>query len=167
MTLHYGIPLTLIGAFLQAAVIVPLWPLAGKPDLVPVIVLLWAALDRQPEGLVWSFIGGFFIDIFSGLPIGGSSALLVIIAVILGTIETRVYRSNIWFLLVSLGFGLLLFHFGQIALSIIFNGSAIPLRYTLLNITLPALLFDVILAAPLSWLLGLLYERTHPRGVKI
>lgn len=167
MTLQYGIPLTLLAAFLQAAVVVPFWPLVGKPDLVPVIVLLWAAFDRREEGLVWAFIGGFFIDVFSGLPIGGSSALLMVIAVILGAVETRVYRSNTWFLLGSLGFGLLFFHLGQIALSIFFNGSAIPWRYTLLNITLPALLFDVILAAPLSWLLGLLYERTHPRGVKI
>lgn len=167
MTLQLAIPFTLVGAFLQATVLAPYWPLDGKPDLVPVIVLLWAAYDRAEEGLVWAFLGGFFLDIFSGLPMGSSSALLVVIALIMGILETQVYRANIAFLLITMGISLLAYHIGQMILATVLTGSILPWRYALLNITLPALLFDLILVIPLTLWLSRLYERTHPRGVKI
>src|SRR5512139_1480797 len=95
MSLQLGIPLTLIAAILQATVLPRLRIVGGQPDLVMIIVLTWSLLDHDREGMAWAFVGGLWLDLLSGVPMGISSLILVPIAYLVGLTEARIYRTNV------------------------------------------------------------------------
>jgi rod shape-determining protein MreD len=167
MSLQLGIPLFLVGAVLQAALVPRLRIFGGQPDLIVVIVLVWAYLDRTQEGLVWGFVGGFFIDLLSGVPPGISTLALVPVAFLVSTVEFGLYRGTI---LVPLGLaagGALGYHLLTMILLRFLVNYPIDFGHALINITLPSVIFDMIIFIPLLSLLERGYDRLHPRAVKI
>ncbi len=167
MSLQLGLPLLLTAALLQAAVFPSFRGVGGQPDLVLMLVIAWATLDRGREGMAWAFVGGLLLDLLSGVPLGMSSLLLVPIAYAVGLTEAQVYRTNITLPLLLTLLGALAYHLGSLLLVRILVGSAVDWGYALLNIALPSILFDVILILPALKLLSGWYDRLHPRGVTI
>lgn len=53
-----------------------------KPELVLLLVLVWSLLFGGTSALVWAFVGGIWLDIFSGGPMGASSIALMIASLI-------------------------------------------------------------------------------------
>lgn len=47
------------------------------PDLVLIIIILWAPYLNITENLILTFIGGMFIDLFSFLPSGTTALVLI------------------------------------------------------------------------------------------
>ncbi len=66
-----------------------------RPDLILVFVIAWTLVYGPRQGLVLAFIGGLWMDIFSGGPMGGSSLALMIAAVIAGVGHQALFRSNL------------------------------------------------------------------------
>jgi rod shape-determining protein MreD len=102
VSLQVGIPLFVIAALLQATVLPHLRVFGGQPDLIVILALAWASLDDDQEGMAWAFVGGFFLDLLSGVPLGVSSLVLVPIAYFVGLAEAQLYRNNL--LLLTVGF---------------------------------------------------------------
>jgi rod shape-determining protein MreD len=72
--IYYAMPLiVLIMALLQATVATQLMVRGVKPDLVLLVVLLATLVYGGQGGLVWAFIGGIGLDLFSGGPFGAST----------------------------------------------------------------------------------------------
>jgi len=70
---YAAIPLMAVLAILQTAVL-PRFPIAGlEPQLVFLVALAWGLLRGLEEGLVWAFIAGLWLDLFSMTPLGLSS----------------------------------------------------------------------------------------------
>lgn len=65
-----------------------------KPDLVLVAVLMWTLYYGSATGIVWAFIGGIWLDIFSGGVMGLSSLALMFAALIGGLGNRTLSRSN-------------------------------------------------------------------------
>lgn len=67
----------LVLGILQATVI-PKFPVLGFVPLpVLLVALAWGLLHTLEEGVVWAFIGGLFVDLFSIGPLGATSLAMM------------------------------------------------------------------------------------------
>ena len=71
-----------------------------KPDLVLLLLVLGTLIYGSRSGLVWAFVGGIALDIFSGGPMGASSLALMAAVLVAGLGHRTLSRYN---LLVPLG----------------------------------------------------------------
>jgi rod shape-determining protein MreD len=82
--------------------ITPHFTLFGaRPDFVLLAVVDWGLIRGVEEGMLWGFVGGIFVDLFSGLPFGTSSLAYVSIAGIVSLGENVLLRTHILLPLVS------------------------------------------------------------------
>ena len=78
---------TLIGilALIQACVS-PFFPILGtNPSLVLMLVIAIATIDNRSRSLVWGFMGGLIVDIFSSAPLGTSAFLFTLLVHLAGS----------------------------------------------------------------------------------
>lgn len=167
MSLQLGVPLFLVSALLQATILPRLRVLGGQPDLIVIMVLAWAILDQREEGMAWAFIGGLFIDLFSGVPLGISSMALLPIAFVVGMTEAQIYRANLLLPVLLTVAGALAYHAIYLFLLRFLVGMAVSWMDALVYVTLPSVAFDALLIIPFLQLLGARYDKLHPRRVKI
>lgn len=161
---YLAIPFMGLVAILQTAVL-PHFPLAGvTPQLLFLMALAWGLLRGLQEGLIWAFLAGIWVDLFSMAPVGVSSiafmagvgvavALQQILpprrllsAILLAAVGTFVYLA-IYILALRI--------FGH---SISING---------LIELMPILLIHVILMAPIYLLLQTFLRAFRPRPVEL
>jgi rod shape-determining protein MreD len=166
-SLQLGIPIFILAALVQATVLSHVRVYGGQPDLIVIIVLAWAILDRDQEGMVWAFVGGLFLDLLSGTPLGISSLALVPVAFLVGLTEAQVYRENVGLPLLMASGGALAYHILYLLLLRFFADMSVPWSEALVYVTLPSIVFDVILVIPAVRILGRWYKRLHPRQVRI
>ena len=167
MSLGLGIPLFLIAMLLQATVLSQLRVFGGQPDLILVIVLAWSTLDQDQEGLVWAFVGGLFMNLISGVPFGVSSLALLPVAFVVSRTEAALYRASLILPALLMAAGALAYHILYLLLLNFLVGQPIEWRSSLTFVTLPSILFDVILIVPALRILGSWHDRLHPRSVRL
>jgi rod shape-determining protein MreD len=155
--------LTLI-ALLQNSLFSQVSVLGARPDILFAAVVGWALLRGSSEGIVWAFIGGMVLDLFSGGPMGGITLSLIVVALLAGqqwgrelgsaTLQSFLNALPLCFLahlllLLSLGWG----------------GYAIDWGYSLARIAAPSAILNAVLVPliyrPLMWL----DRRTRPEGL--
>ena len=75
----------------------------GNLSLVMLLVLAWSIRSELGGAFVWALVGGIAIDLFSILPVGTSSAVLLIIVYMVNGFSRQLYRMRIvWLLAVTL-----------------------------------------------------------------
>ena len=94
MTYVIGIPAIALLAVLQTSLVSHLRLLEGRPDLVLLAIVAWALTGRGREAMILGFAGGLFLDAFSAVPLGVSSAALVLVAVITSYSEGQFWGIN-------------------------------------------------------------------------
>ncbi len=167
MSLQLGFPLLLLAAMVQGTILPHLRIFGGQPDLVLLLVLAWAILDREQEGIVWAFVGGLLLDVLSGAPLGLSALPMVPIAYLIGLTEAQVYRGGtVLALLLAVG-GALAYHALYLLLLNVLAGYPVAWAMSFWYVTVPSVLFDAILILPILQMLARLYERLHPRHIKL
>jgi len=167
MSLQLGIPLFVVAALLQASLLPHLRVFGGQPDLIVILVIAWSALDAEREGLVWAFVGGLFVDLFSGVPPGISSLALLPVAFIVTLTEANLYRNNLLLTLPLAAAGALMYHVLYLILLRFLADYPVAWASSLTYVTLPSVLFDVILMIPALRLLLNWYDRLHPRQIRL
>jgi rod shape-determining protein MreD len=83
-TIYLAIPVMLLLSVVQTAVL-PRFPILGLvPQLPFLVALAWGLLRGMNEGIIWAFIGGLLLDLFSVAPMGTTafSFMLAILAVV-------------------------------------------------------------------------------------
>lgn len=89
------VPLLGILSMFQAS-LMGLFTIYGvKPELVLIVILAWSLTFGSSETLVWAFIGGIWLDIFSGGPMGASSIALMTASLVAGVGYRSLSRFNI------------------------------------------------------------------------
>jgi rod shape-determining protein MreD len=73
----------------------------ARPDFVLLAVVDWGLIRGVEEGMLWGFVGGIFVDLFSGLPFGTSSLAYVSIAGIVSLGQNVLLRTNVLLPLVA------------------------------------------------------------------
>lgn len=80
-SVYIAIPLFLLLTVLQTAVL-PYFPLFGLVVQLPLLIVIsWTLLHGMEEGLIWAFVAGLCVDLFSIGPFG-ATALTYITAVL-------------------------------------------------------------------------------------
>ncbi len=157
-----GLPILGLAAILQSTVLPGLALLNGRIDLVLLLAVSWTLAGDWQGGALWGFIGGIWLDLLSGGPMGVSSLALVSMSFLASLSEGRVWRSNV---ILPLGTALLtslLYHL-ILAVATTLWGAAVGWDSLFRDTILPALLLNALLAVPvytgMRWLHGLVQPR--------
>ena len=67
----------------------------GQFSLVMLLVLAWSIRSDLLSGFVWALVGGILLDLYSAIPIGTSSAALMIIVYAANGAAQQLYRMRI------------------------------------------------------------------------
>ncbi|OGO18959.1 MAG: rod shape-determining protein MreD [Chloroflexi bacterium RBG_16_48_8] len=161
-----GIPLLAILAILQSVIFNDLTLFDGRPDLILLAVVAWGINGRSREAMIWGLFGGLFLDQLSGLPLGTTAIILIVIAYLVSFTEGRFWEAN--FLMpmgVMILFSLLYYLFTLIILWLL--GKPLDLSLALVRIILPSTFLNLILALPASQLIKSLSRLVFPPEVNI
>ncbi len=161
-----GLPLLLLLAIVQSAVLSHLLLLDGRPDLVLLAVVAWALTGRWREAMGWGLVGGLMLDLLSGAPFGASSIALVLVAFLVSLTEGRFWEAH---LLMPLGAMLVATAaFYAISIAALFLTGQLPdLLASLTRVVLPGLFLNLLLAIPAAQLAQALCSVLFPPEVRI
>lgn len=95
----FGLLLT-VTAFAQSTIIPQLNPLEVSPNLVLVLIFLWAGLRGTREGLVWAFFVGLLLDVLNVQSLGINGIALGSAVLVAGPAQNRIFRSSVFFSIV-------------------------------------------------------------------
>lgn len=158
------VPLLTGVALLQDIVLARVSILGGRPDLVLLSVVAWATLRGSAEGIVWGFIGGLLLDLFSGGPMGGITLALLVVALLAGRQWGReLGPTSLRVFLVTLG---LCFLYHVLLLLILTGtGRSVDWVYGLARVAAPSAVLNGALAPLVHYLFSILDRRTRPEGL--
>lgn len=164
MTYLVGIPTIALLAILQTSLVSHLRLLEGRPDLVLLAVVAWALTGRGHEAMILGFAGGLFLDAFSTVPLGVSSAALVLVAAFASYSEGQFWGVNPIMQLAAVLVGSVIYY-AAIILALVATGQPLDLELALTRIVLPGLFVNLILALPTVQIAGGLHSLLRPLRV--
>lgn len=71
----------------------------GQLSLVMLLVICWSVRASLGDGFIWALVGGILLDLLSILPIGASSAALILIVFVVNGVAPQLLRLRVLFLL--------------------------------------------------------------------
>lgn len=165
-TLLIGLPVLMFAAAVESTVLPDLrTPGGGAMNLVLLLTLSWTLAGDWNGGLVWGLLGGLFLDLLSGGPLGIQSLALVVTAYVASLTEGQLWRSHILLPLAAALFGSLAFQtltLGGLAAS----GVAINFGSALTGVVLPATLLNTLFILPVYEVLRRVHELVYPASVR-
>lgn len=157
-----GILLLSLVAILKSTLMPNLRLLGGAPDLMLMMVVAWALVAPYSEAFLWAFAGGIAQDLLSGVPLGASSLALLLVAMLGSLLQGQLYRSNIVIPVFVTLIGSVIAH--VIVLTVMaLTGYSVDWAYSLVYVTAPTTLLNVVLILPIFLVMSRLYERLNPR----
>lgn len=166
MTNYIGIPILVLAAVLDAAVMPEFRLGGGAPDLVFMLVVSWALLADLRQALAWSVIGGVLHDLMSISPLGTSALGLVIVSFAANSIFGEVPRGNVLIPPVVAAAGTIVYHLSIMAV-LWGTGRTLLLGQMLFYVTLPTVVFNMILMVPVFRTMGLLRFWLYPHRPRV
>lgn len=149
-------------ALLQSSFLPATGLMGVVPDFALVFLLIWSSARGTPEGLIWAFGLGLWLDLLTLDPLGTHAIALLAVAAMGGAVRGRLFRSGailpiLAVIIATLAYGMLLIvvHLLQ-GVHVDVSGA---MRLALLNALLNALL------VPLAYGVLLMFERWVPRRV--
>lgn len=135
-----------------------------QPDLVLLLVVVGALIYGSRPALLWAFVGGLGLDVFSGGPMGSSSLALMAAALVAGLGHRTFSRFNLLVPLAAMVLGTVVYagaYLGILAVLQYLQVAAhrVPLQLTLQNVVLPATVYNVTLMVLLIPFLNRIPER--------
>ena len=163
-TILFAVPLMALLTVLQTAVL-PYFPIFGiTPSLPFLVALAWGLLRGINEGVIWAFIAGFFMDLFTAAPVGGM-ALTYMIAVLAATFLNELLPTNrnvIPMLLAAIATVI-----QQLLYAIYLSIFGYSIVQMITSSLLPTALLHAFLILPIYWLLYLVQRAVWPKPVEI
>jgi rod shape-determining protein MreD len=166
-TLFVGLPLLAVAAVLQSTVLPDFRVLSGGGlDLVLVLTLGWTLAGDWEGGIAWGFLGGLFLDLLSGGPLGTSALALVITAFVASLTEGQFWRSHVLLPLAAGLLGSLAYHLVTLVL-LFLSGAAVDVVQAIGGVALPSTLINTLCIVPVYQVLRGLHALVYPAPVKM
>ena len=89
------VALLVLGSLILQSTFISVLPIKIKPDLVFVMVVLFALLNGVRDGMVVGGLAGLLQDILRGRLIGMNLLALALTSCIVGWLENKIYKENI------------------------------------------------------------------------
>ncbi|MBN1135893.1 MAG: rod shape-determining protein MreD [Anaerolineae bacterium] len=99
MTIYLLVPFFAIVGLLQATLIPRLTIWGVFPDIPLLLVVSWGLLRGSRQGLLWGFVAGIVVDLFSGAPFGAATVPLMAVGFMAGLGENLLFRNVLLLLL--------------------------------------------------------------------
>lgn len=119
------------------------------------VVLAWTVVRNANEGLVWGFVGGLFVDLLSGGPLGATSLALLAMAFLAGQPWGQGLGSPVVRLLLLALVGVVVYHL-VLLIALALTGHTVAWGFSLLRVAGPSALLNMVLAPfiqqPLAWI---------------
>ena len=147
MIVLLSIPVLGILTILQSAVVSRLPLSQGTADLVLVVLVAIALQKTSRYSWIWSLVGGFFMDFFSGLPFGIFTISYLTATSMATFLRARIWRFSFLMQLLVILAGTLITH-GLSFMILFIQGASMQLSTVLQTITLPSLLLNFMLSLP-------------------
>jgi len=142
------IPVLMVGMVLQTAVFGNFSLVAGKVDILLLILVSWNIHKDDLANYLWAIFAGLLFVIYSSTPV-----LLPIFAYILVTFLTRkiksmTYHMPIFLLILSTLVGSIVFYGLFLAQIWVFSGFQVDINAMFWSIAVPSLFLDLVLVLP-------------------
>lgn len=161
-----GVPILAAAAVLQSTVLPAFRVLSGGGlDLVLVLALSWTLAGDWQGGVIWGFLGGLFLDLLSGGPLGAGALAGVLTTYLASLTEGQFWRSHVLLPLAATLLGSLVFHLVELAV-LAGTGHALAWDRALAGVLLPATLINTLCVLPLYQLMRALHAVVYPLAVK-
>ncbi len=160
--IYIAIPLMALLSIVQSSILSRLPIIGVAPQLLFVVALGWGLLRGLEEGLIWAFIAGFFVDLFSLAPMGVSAlAFMAGVTPVLLQRALPPRRLLVAALLAALGTLIYL-----AAYAIILQFTAFSVTLSGMTDLLPLIPIHAVIIMPVYLLLEYLLRVTRPRRVE-
>jgi len=153
------VPLLLTVALLQTTALPALEILGVRPELMLLMVLAWSLLRGVEEGLVWAFLGGLMLDLFSGGPVGASALALLVVSFLSGLTRGSVTRTS-FMLPIGIALAGTLLYQTLFLLVIQLTRGTVPWADSLFRATLPSLAVNALLMPVIFKIMAWLDRKT-------
>lgn len=148
-------------AVLQASLMGHLAVRGIAAGIVLVTVVDWGILRGVDEGMLWAFLGGLCLDVFSGSPFGTSTVSLVIVASLVSLGQGTFIRTHALLPLATVFAATVLYH---LVAMFILESTQHPVDWlgALRGYVLPAALYNALLNIPGFRIVQRLESRVYP-----
>ncbi|MBX2997686.1 MAG: rod shape-determining protein MreD [Caldilineaceae bacterium] len=146
MQISYILMVPLLGALaiIQTVVGPRLIVFGVRPDLILLVIVAWSLFNGSLSGIVWAFVGGLWMDILSGGPMGGSSLALMTASLVTGIGHNRFFRNNLFVPLSAAVLGTLVYSLVYLGV-LTLVGHRLSFLETFFGLVLPATLYNSLL----------------------
>ena len=136
--------LLLVVALAQGPIIQSLFPLDVTPNLVLVLVTLWAGYHDLREGSAWAFVAGILLDMLLFAPFGAHALAFMAVVLAIEPVRHIVFGDNHAWALVAVFVAAL---FSDFVFLLVTNAAGHPMRFdTLWRFSIARALTDVLAA---------------------
>lgn len=130
----------------------------GQFSLVMLLVLAWSIRSDLLSGFIWALVGGILLDLYSAIPIGTSSAALMIIVYAANGAAQQLYRMRIVTLLAMTLFATLFFQvYTYVALLLL--GLSYDILMVIRLVLIPTIIYNLVGALPTYAIVRLIQRR--------
>lgn len=168
------LPGLFVAALVQSAMLVRIEIGNVKPDLVLILVIFGTLVYGGQRGVLWAFVGGVALDLFSGGPMGSSSLALIAAALVASPGYQTLSRFNVVVPLAAAALGTLAY--GLVYMGVLYalnftidlpflqgyelQGARIQLPFvaTLQYVLLPSVVYNTLIMLVLTPVLNLIPE---------
>lgn len=144
MTLYLAVPLLVVISILQTTIIPELAVWGVFADLPLLVVVSWSLLRGSREGIVWGFITGLTVDLFSGAPFGAATLPMILVGLLAGLGKATIFRAHIALPLVAMFLASVLYDL-LFLLIVRLSGNPVAWLESLLQLILPSALLNALL----------------------
>ncbi|GEM_PF-7017689 len=139
--------LLLLFALGQGPIVQALFPLDVTPNLVLVLVTLWAGYHGLREGFAWAFIAGILLDLLLFAPLGAHALAFIAVVLAIEPVRHVAFGDNHAWALVAVFIAALL---SDVVFLVVTNAAGHPQRLdTLWRFSIARALTDVLAAVVL------------------
>lgn len=140
--------------------------LQGSADLILLVIIAWALQEQVDSAWIWALLGGLMVGFASALNIFIPLVVYLSTTALALIIKRRIWQIPILAMFAVTLAGTLLNHIVT-ALTISITGTSLPWLDVFQLITLPSLLLNVLLAAPIFAIMRDFADWLHPEEIEI
>ncbi|MCY4018601.1 MAG: rod shape-determining protein MreD [Chloroflexi bacterium] len=130
----------------------------GQFSLVMLLVLAWSIRSDLLSGFVWALVGGILLDLYSAIPIGTSSAALMIIVYAANGAAQQLYRMRIVTLLAMTLLATLFFQVYTYC-ALLLLGLSYDILMVIRIVFIPTIIYNLVGALPTYAIVRLIQRR--------
>ncbi|MBE2220356.1 MAG: rod shape-determining protein MreD [Anaerolineae bacterium] len=163
-SVYIALPLFLLLAVVQTAVL-PYFPIFGIVAQVPLLVIIsWTLLHGLEEGLVWAFVAGLSVDLFSIGPFGATALAYITAVLVIASLNNFLPSGRFFLPVVYAALGTFIYLLVYLSfVRLLGYGTAFGTISNLVTLVL----LNAGLMLPIYWLIYGIEHSIRPRRVEV